>query len=82
MQYTVQDSVQLGFQHAVTMTAMLDFHAVRQWMTQAYGHAENVQQLDPQSESNCWSWELVYRYYVIHLRSDSELSWFRLKFGT
>jgi hypothetical protein len=64
------------------MTGMLDFHAVRQWMTQTYGHAENVQKLDPQEASPCWSWDLVYRYYVIHLKGDRELTWFQMKFGT
>jgi hypothetical protein len=84
MQYTVHRAAPEGFEYGIAIDRMLDFHAARQWMIETYGHSENTNSpywtLGESLEQH-WSWSLAYQKYAIFLRSDRELSWFKMKFG-
>jgi hypothetical protein len=72
------------FKYGLSFETMMDFHRARQWLSQTYGHAENTDHydyhdVDPKTD---WSWEIEYRRYMIYLKGDSELGWFKLKFGS
>lgn len=58
---------------------MLEFHAVRQWLSQTYGLAE---QLDRDTLHNSyWGFEIRMGGSTIYLRGDEELSWFKIRHG-
>ena len=71
MKYAIIEPVLPGFKYGLSMENMLDFHAARQWLSQTYGH----------EAIDHWSRKLEYHNYILYLKSDNELGWFKLKFG-
>jgi hypothetical protein len=58
---------------------MLDFHAIRQWLSLTYGQTYEIGTDAPGNEH--WSFELKQKDYSIYLKGDDELSWFKVKYG-
>ena len=58
---------------------MLNFHHARNWFSSTYGYASTIAN-DPVDNKH-WSYHLVYQTYMIYVRGDEELSWFKLKYG-
>jgi len=84
MEYRIHKAAPEGFEYGIAIDRMLDFHAARQWFIETYGHSENT--ASPywtlgESLEQHWSWSIAYQNYVIYLRGDSELGWFKIKFG-
>ena len=74
-----------GYKFSVLVHNMLDFHSVRQWLSQTYGYSNEVvheQFIRDGNTDHCWTWSLQYNSYFIYLRSNKELAWFKLKFGS
>jgi hypothetical protein len=82
--YRIHKAAPEGFEYGIAIDRMLDFHDVRRWLLATYGYAENT--ASPywtlgESLEQHWSWAIAYQNYAIFLRGDSELGWFKLKFG-
>ena len=69
------------FKYIVNVQYMLDFHRVRQWMSETYGYSENVEE-DGQLANPHWAFFLKFSIHKIYLHSDEELNWFQLRWGT
>ena len=58
---------------------MLDFHETRQWLIQTYGLSESI---DKDVEYNPhWAFYMKYNHYMLYLRGNEELSWFKIRHG-
>lgn len=57
---------------------ILDFHRVRQWMSETYGFSSTVGEED---NNEHWAFAIKLKHYVIYLKGDEELSWFKIKHG-
>ena len=67
------------FQHGVQVFKMLDFHETRQWLIQTYGLSESI---DKDVEYNPhWAFYMKYNHYMLYLRGNEELSWFKIRHG-
>ena len=80
MNYTLEDTRPNDhFKYLIRIPRMLEFHNVRQWLSQTYGLAE---QLDRETVNNPhWGFEIRLGASTVYLRGDEELSWFRIKHG-
>ena len=80
MNYTVQDTRPNDhFKYLIRIGRMLEFHSARQWLSQTYGLAE---QLDRDTIKNpYWGFEIRLGGCTVYLRGDEELSWFKIKHG-
>jgi hypothetical protein len=80
MNYTVQDTRPNDhFKYLIRIGRMLEFHSARQWLSQTYGLAE---QLDRNTIKNPhWGFEIRLGSCTVYLRGDEELSWFKIKHG-
>jgi len=67
------------FKHGIQIQGMLNFHEARNWFSSTYGYASTIAN-DPVGNEH-WSYHLVYQTYMIYVRGDEELSWFKLKYG-
>jgi len=67
------------FKHGIQIQGMLNFHHARNWFSSTYGYASTIAN-DPVDNKH-WSYHLVYQTYMIYVRGDEELSWFKLKYG-
>jgi hypothetical protein len=67
------------FKYLIRIGRMLEFHAVRQWLSQTYGLAEQV---DRDTIHNPhWGFEIRMGGCTVYLRGDEELSWFKIRHG-
>ena len=67
------------YKHGIEVFNMLDFHAARQWMVQTYGFSAS---LDEDVEYNKhWAFFMKFNHYMLYVRDDEELSWFKMKYG-
>jgi hypothetical protein len=78
--YTLEDTRPNDhFKYLIRIGRMLEFHAVRQWLSQTYGLAE---QLDRDTIHNLhWGFEIRLGASTVYLRGDEELSWFKIRHG-
>jgi hypothetical protein len=67
------------FKHGIQVFKILDFHATRVWLSSTYGFASTLANDILNNEH--WTFHLVYQTYMIYLKGDEELAWFKLKFG-
>jgi hypothetical protein len=67
------------FKYLIKIGKMLEFHAARQWLSQTYGLAE---QLDRDTIHNPhWGFEIRLGSSTVYLRGDEELNWFKIRHG-
>jgi len=80
MNYTLEDTRPNNhFKYLIRIGRMLEFHAVRQWLSQTDGLAE---QLDRDTIKNPhWGFEIRMGASTVYLRGDEELSWFKIRHG-
>ena len=80
MNYKLEETVpNTKFKYLIRIGRMLEFHAVRQWLSQTYGMAE---QIDRDTINNpYWGFEIRLGASTVYLRGDEELSWFKIKHG-
>jgi len=80
MNYKLEDTCANDhFKYLIRIGRMLEFDAVRKWMTQTYGMAE---QIDRDTIHNPhWGFEIRLGGSTLYLRGDEELSWFKIKHG-
>ena len=69
------------FKYGIQVNGMLDFHSVRRWCTDTYGIGANITRDEPISNEN-WAFYIIYQQYMIYLKGDEQLNWFKLKYGT
>ena len=67
------------FKHGIQVFNMLEFHDARQWLSEAYGQSESIDNDVPLNEH--WAFFLRLRHYMIYVRGDEELAWFKMKYG-
>ena len=58
---------------------MLDFHRTRQWLSTTYGYSDVIDEENVPNEH--WAFMIRLSSYMIYLRGDEELSWFKIKHG-
>jgi len=58
---------------------MLDFHDARQWLIKTYGFSESIG-FDVELNKH-WAFYMRYQSYMIYVKDDEELNWFKLKHG-
>jgi len=81
MKYTIEDTIPNDhFKYIVTVVQMLDFHEVRKWMSTTYGYTEDLKKHQPDTNPH-WAFTINWRLLKIYLRSDEELSWFKIRYG-
>ena len=68
------------FKHGIRVRGMLDFHAVRNWFSQTYGPCESLAHGN-KIDNTHWSYEVIYQTYMIYVKGDEELAWFKIKWG-
>ena len=68
------------FKHGIQIQGMLNFHAARNWFSQTYGIGDDISRDEPISNGH-WAFHLVYQTYMIYVKGDDELAWFKLKYG-
>jgi hypothetical protein len=80
MRYSVHETRENKyFKHGIQVFKMLDFHEARKWMSQAYGFSESI---DREVELNKhWAFYMKFNHYMLYVRNDEELSWFKIKYG-
>lgn len=66
------------FKYGLKIPMMLDFHGVRQWMSATYGFSS---ELGDEDNNEFWAFIVKLNHYVIYLKGDEELSWFKIKHG-
>jgi len=82
MNYSIHDAQpNKYFKYIVSVQYMLDFHRVRQWMSETYGFSEDID-LDQPATNPHWAFFLKFSIHKIYLQGDEELNWFQLKWGT
>ena len=81
MNYTVEDTRPNDhFKYGIKVIGMLDFHAVRNWFSQTYGSCESLAH-GIKIDNEHWTCHMVYQTYMIYVKSDEELSWFKIRWG-
>ena len=80
MNYTLENTRPNNhFKYLIRIARMLEFHAVRQWLSQTYGLAEHI---DRDTIHNLhWGFEIKMGASTVYLRGDEELSWFKIRYG-
>ena len=80
MNYKLEETLpNTKFKYLIRIARMLEFHAVRQWLSQTYGMAEPI---DRDTMNNpYWGFEIKLGALTVYLRDDKELSWFKIKHG-
>ena len=68
------------FKYGIQIQGMLNFHATRNWFGQTYGPCESLAHGN-KIDNLHWSYHIVYQTYVIYVRGDEELSWFKIRYG-
>ena len=80
MRYSVHETRENKyFKHGIQIHGMLNFHEARNWMSQAYGFASTL--ANDVIDNKHWTFTMVYQTYMIYVRGDEELSWFKMKYG-
>jgi len=69
------------FEYGIQVNRMLEFHDVRRWCTVTWGPGADVSHDEPISNEN-WAFYIIYQQYMIYLKGDEQLNWFKLKYGT
>jgi hypothetical protein len=59
---------------------MVNFHNTRVWVTQTYGLGSDISKDEPIVNKH-WAFFIKYRHYIIYLKGDEELSWFKIRHG-
>jgi hypothetical protein len=59
---------------------MLEFHDVRRWFTETYGVGDDISRDEPLLNGH-WAFFLKFQHYIVYVRGDDELAWFKLKYG-
>jgi hypothetical protein len=59
---------------------MLEFHAVRRWFTETYGVGDDISRDEPLVNGH-WAFFVKFQHYIVYVKGDEELSWFKMKFG-
>lgn len=67
------------FKHGIQVHGMLNFHEARNWFSKTYGVASTI--ANDIIDNEHWTFHLVYQTYMIYVKGDEELSWFKLKYG-
>lgn len=79
MKYSLHDTRENKyFKYGIQVQGILNFHGVRQWLTQTYGFSEDV---NKPIDNPHWSFHIVYNTYMVYIKGDEELSWFKVKYG-
>ena len=79
MKYTQFSSFRPEYQYGITVDRMLDFHEARIWLQSNYGWCGIV--AEPTYDNEHWAYHIEYTNYLIYLRGDAELAWWRLRWG-
>lgn len=58
---------------------MLDFHSARQWMSESYGQSESIDKDVVYNDH--WAFYMKYNHYMLYVKDDQELTWFKIKYG-
>ena len=67
------------FKYSIQVKGMLNFHDVRNWFSKTYGFASTIANNLINNEH--WSFHMVYQTYVIYVKGDEELLWFKIKYS-
>ena len=67
------------FKHGIQVHGMLNFHEAGNWMSRSYGFASTL--ANDIIDNEHWSFHMEYQVYMIYVRSDEELAWFKMKYG-
>jgi len=67
------------FKYAIHIPMILDFHYVRQWMSTTYGYSDTYNEEKMPNEH--WAFMIKLSRYVVYLKSEEELTWFKIKHG-
>jgi hypothetical protein len=69
------------FKYGIQVNSMLHFHDVRRWFVDTYGLGADITRDEPIVNEH-WAFYIIYQQYMIYLKGDEELNWFKLKYGT
>jgi hypothetical protein len=70
------------FKYSILFNTMLDFHYTRQWLIKSYGYGLNMKSHQCEEYNRVtWGYILERHAYMIYLRNDDMLIWFKLKYG-
>ena len=83
MKYSLHNTIDNRYyKHGIqVLGSMLDFHDVRVWLTKTYGIGHNLDTDEPVS-NEFWGFYVKFQHHMVYLKSETELNWFKLKYGT
>lgn len=67
------------YKHGIQVFKMLDFHGARQWMSSTYGYTDDLN--EDKITNKHWAFLIKLNHYMIYVKGDEELSWFKMKYG-
>ena len=67
------------FKYGIQVQGMLNFHQVRNWFSQSYGFASTI--ANDLIDNEHWTFHMVYQTYMIYVKGDEELAWFKMRYG-
>ena len=68
------------FKYGIQIQGMLNFHEARNWFTRTYDIGDDISRNEPLLNGR-WAFQLVYQTYMIYVKGDEELAWFKMKYG-
>jgi len=68
------------FKYGIQINDMLSFHNVRRWCVDTYGLSNSIVG-DGDISNEYWAYYIVYQQYMLYLKGDKELAWFKIKYG-
>ena len=82
MRYSVHETRENKlFKHGIQVFKMLEFHAARQWLSEIYGYCVGLDQDVNIKYNEHWSFYMKFNHYMLYLKGDEELAWFKMKYG-
>jgi len=80
MNYSIHETRENKFfKYGIQVQGMLNFHQVRNWFSQTYGFASTI--ANDLIDNEHWSFHMVYQTYMIYVKGDEELAWFKIRYG-
>jgi hypothetical protein len=82
MRYSVHETRENRlYKHGIQVFKMLEFHDARQWLSESYGYCVGLDQDVNVKFNEHWSFYMKFNHYMLYLKGDEELAWFKIKYG-
>ena len=82
MKYSIHETRENKlYKHGIQVFSMLEYHGARKWLAETYGYGDSIDQDVDVNYNKHWSFYMKFNHYMLYVKGDEELSWFKIKFG-